>query len=167
MAQDERSQARTLALQALCLLDGGGGARADDIEGFLRDSINHADLGWRKRPAPRLLRRAAELTRGAWAFHPRADELLTKHVTNWSVRRMSPVDRNLLRLGLFELLEQPDTPPAVVINEAVALAQQFGGNESAAFVNGVLDHLRKALDAWATEAAPPVDAHPPTPESES
>ncbi len=58
---------------------------------------------------------------------------------------MSPIDRNILRMGLHELLEHPETPPEVVIDEAIELARQFGGEDSPAFVNGVLDAARKHL----------------------
>ena len=58
---------------------------------------------------------------------------------------MTPVDRNVLRLGLYELLEHPETPPQVVINEAIELARRFGDADSPAFVNGVLDAIRRSV----------------------
>ena len=90
--------------------------------------------------------------------------MLSRHVARWSLKRMQPVDRNLLRLGLFELLEQPDTPYRVVINEAVELAQQFGGTESPGFVNGVLDGLRHELNL---SGEPGHDADEPPASSEA
>ncbi len=97
---------------------------------------------------------ARQLARGAWEQRERADTLLRDTVPDWSVGRMQPVDRNILRIGLYELLECPETPFAVVINEAVELARQFGGADSPGFVNGVLDGLRKRLlpDADAVDA---------------
>ncbi len=142
----ERSQARVLALQALCLFDALGDGFAAQLDGFLADTVNQADLGWKRPPAPKLLTFAKQLTLEAWRHRGRADELLRTHVSGWSVERMQPVDRSILRLGLYELLECPDTPPAVAINEAVELARRFGGQESPGFVNGVLDGLRRELD---------------------
>ena len=146
MPLKERSRARILALQALCAFDTLGESFADDLDDFLRDPASHADLGWKHAPKPELLDFARTLALGAWQGRDRYDDLLGKHVARWSLKRMQPVDRNLLRLGLFELLEQPETPYRVVLNEAVELARQFGGAESPGFVNGVLDGLRRELD---------------------
>jgi N utilization substance protein B len=69
------------------------------------------------------------------------DETISSASDNWRLSRMSVVDRNILRLGVFELCHRPDTPPRVAINEAVELAKRFGSEDSAAFVNGVLDRI--------------------------
>jgi N utilization substance protein B len=89
------------------------------------------------------------------------DPRLGEAAENWRVARMATVDRNVLRLGAFELLHCPDTPPAVVIDEAIELARRFGTAESPAFVNGVLDRLRPGAAPAQVEptAAPP--AEPP------
>lgn len=142
----EKSQARALALQALCLYDAMGEGFGEQLDTFLRDTVNYVDLGWEKVPSPGFLPLARRLATGAWQFRQRADELLQKHSTQWAVSRMPPVDRNILRLGLYELLEEPETPHAVVINDAVELAREFGGAESAAFVNGVLDGVRRSYE---------------------
>jgi N utilization substance protein B len=73
------------------------------------------------------------------------DGLLRRHAEHWKLERMAAVDRNVLRLALYELLHNPETPPAVVINEALELARRFSTAESVDFVNGVLDAVRKAL----------------------
>jgi transcription antitermination protein NusB len=143
----ERSQARALALQALCAFDSLGDGFLQQLDTFLRDTVNYVDLGWNPPPGPGLLPLARRLATGAWHFRNRADELLTQHVADWSVSRMPPVDRNILRLGLYELLEEPETPHQIVLNDAVELSKQFGGAETPAFVNGVLDGLRRKLDA--------------------
>lgn len=142
----QRSQARILAVQALCLFDALGDSFDAELDAFLHDTLNHADLGWEQPLGPKLVPFARELACGAWSHRSRSDQLLREHVPRWSIERMQPVDRNILRLGLYELLECPDTPQAVVINEAVDLAQQLGGTESPAFVNGVLDGLRREMD---------------------
>jgi len=73
------------------------------------------------------------------------DALLREHAENWKLERMAAIDRNVLRLALFELRHHPETPAAVVINEALEIARRFSGHDSAEFVNGVLDAVRKAL----------------------
>lgn len=68
------------------------------------------------------------------------DELIKRHLINWELKRLSAVDRNLLRLALFELLYRPDIPHAVSINEALELAKKYGStDEAVGFINGVLD----------------------------
>lgn len=73
------------------------------------------------------------------------DRTLAKHATNWRVERMAVIDRLVLRLAVYELLSAADTPPKVIINEALELARTFSGEEAVAFVNGVLDAVRKEL----------------------
>ncbi len=161
MSLRKRSQSRVLALQALCVFDALGERFDGDLDGFLRDGVNYTDLGWQDPPEPELLALAREMARGAWQLQARCDELLRQHVPGWSVQRMQPVDRNILRLGLYELLECPGTPPQVVISEAVELARRFGGTDSPAFVNGVLDGVRRGLLAAGADAGQPGAAAPP------
>lgn len=156
-----RTRARALALQALCVVEAVGDAFIDDLERFLRDDENYADLGWPPDIESRTLAYARHLVRGAWAQRERCDALLHEASPGWTVRRMTGVDRNILRLGVFELRMETETPPAIVINEAVELAHRFGGQETAAFVNGVLDAVRRRL----TDPTPePPPADPPTAE---
>jgi N utilization substance protein B len=84
---------------------------------------------------------ADQLVRGVLASTERVDALIRASSTNWRLERMTRVDRNLLRLAAWELLERPDVPRAVILDEAVELAKRFGGEDSSAFVNGVLDHI--------------------------
>ncbi len=70
------------------------------------------------------------------------DELITKHSSNWRIERMPLVDRNILRMGIYEMLDM-GTPPPVVIDQALALARRFSGEESVPFINGVLDAIRR------------------------
>jgi len=71
------------------------------------------------------------------------DSILEKNAKRWKLRRMAGVDRNILRIGVFELCYCPDIPPRVAINEAVELAKEFGSEESPAFINGILDAVLK------------------------
>jgi N utilization substance protein B len=88
---------------------------------------------------------AVALVRGTARELPRIDPLITQHATNWRIERMAVVDRVILRLGVYELLCTPDTPPAVVIDEAVELARTFSADQAVAFVNGVLDAVHRGL----------------------
>lgn len=73
------------------------------------------------------------------------DALLSAHAHNWRIERMASIDRLVLRLAVFELMSVPDTPPKVVINEALELTRTYSSDEAVAFVNGVLDAVRKDL----------------------
>ena len=88
---------------------------------------------------------AASLVRGTAHEVDRLDPLISRHATNWRIERMAVIDRAILRLGTYELLCTPDTPPAVVIDEAVELARTFSADQAVAFVNGVLDAVRRGL----------------------
>jgi transcription antitermination factor NusB len=71
------------------------------------------------------------------------DEKIAKYATNWQLKRMAVIDRNVMRIGLFELQHTTDIPPKVAINEAVELAKKYGDLESSKFVNGILDKIHK------------------------
>lgn len=87
-----------------------------------------------------------------WVKHlPEIDERICRYCENYEFRRISAVDRNVLRLAIYEMLYRDDIPPVVSINEAIELAKTFGGGESGRFVNGILDRIRKDLDRPARE----------------
>ena len=88
---------------------------------------------------------ANDLVRGTVGRVGEIDGILAAHAQNWRVERMAVIDRLVLRLAVYEFLAQPDTPPRVVINEALELARSYSGEEAVAFVNGVLDAIRKEL----------------------
>jgi N utilization substance protein B len=90
---------------------------------------------------------AASLVRGTAHEIGRIDPIIAGHATNWRIERMAIVDRVILRLGVYELLCTPETPPAVVIDEAVELAKTFSADQAVAFVNGVLDAVHRDLAA--------------------
>jgi transcription antitermination protein NusB len=85
------------------------------------------------------------LVNGTVARVAEIDALLTAHAQNWRVERMAVLDRLVLRLAVYELLTAPETPPKVVINEALELARAFSGDEAVGFVNGILDAVRRRL----------------------
>src|ERR1700722_2456137 len=84
---------------------------------------------------------AAELVRGVTAHRGQIDELLAQHAQDWTLDRMPGVDRNILRIGAYELLWRDEVPDAVAISEAVALARDLSTDGSPAFVNGLLARL--------------------------
>lgn len=84
---------------------------------------------------------ADSVLRGVADNLPKIDERITTASKNWRLERMSRVDRNLLRLGTYELMFREDVPRAVILDEAVELAKSFGTDESPSFVNGVLDRI--------------------------
>jgi N utilization substance protein B len=130
-----RHRARQYAIQILFQLDATG----DEPEEAL-------PLFWEGRPAPGEVMRFTEgLVCGAHKDLDRLDSVLEESTANWKVERIAMVERNVLRLALFELLHG-DTPVPVVLDEAIELAKQFGDADSGPFVNGILDAVSKRLD---------------------
>ncbi len=86
---------------------------------------------------------AALLANGVGGKITAIDEKISEYATNWQLKRMAVIDRNVMRLGLFELQYSTDIPPKVAINEAVELAKKYGDMESSKFVNGILDKIHK------------------------
>lgn len=151
-----RHQARTLALQALYELDTTN-HRADHAIAYrLEDQPLPAD-------GEAFLRL---LVSSVLTYRDRLDELIQHYAPAWPVGQIAVVDRNVLRIALFELSGQAGTPPKVAINEAVDLAKLFGSDSSSRFVNGVLgsavaDHEAITLTPARTASAPPaVAGHP-------
>jgi transcription antitermination protein NusB len=85
---------------------------------------------------------AAELVRGVATYRERIDSLITENAVDWTLDRMPAVDRNILRLGIYELLWADDVPDGVAISEAVRLAQDLSTDASPAFVNGLLARIK-------------------------
>lgn len=98
-------------------------------------------LGERAEASPPVAGYAADLVRGVQAHRDRIDELLAAHSQGWALDRMPAVDRNILRIGVYELLWAPDVPDGVAISEAVLLARDLSTDDSPAFVNGLLARL--------------------------
>lgn len=102
-----------------------------------------------------------ELVRGVIAHHPDIDPLIARYADNWGIDRMGTVDRNAMRIAVFEMLYRDDIPPVVSINEAVDLAKSYSSVESGKFVNGILDRIRKNLDRSARDRKPPATSAAP------
>ena len=156
-----RSRAREVTLQLLFQWDQNPTAiPRDAIKQFATDRLQ-GDA--------EMVAYSLALLDGVAANKEQIDPVITAAATNWRLSRMMPVDRNVLRLGAYELLFDPsDQPLEVVINEAIELARRFGSADSSAFVNGVLDKIGKARNAEreprneTTEPAPEASAPPPS-----
>ncbi|MBI2442202.1 MAG: transcription antitermination factor NusB [Lentisphaerae bacterium] len=96
---------------------------------------------------------ANELIRGVLAHLPELDKRIQAYSEHWELKRLNAVDRNVMRVALFEMLYRSDIPPVVSINEAVDIAKRFSSNESGRFVNGILDRAHKDLDRPSREAS--------------
>jgi N utilization substance protein B len=103
---------------------------------------------------PDVLESASRLVLGTIARLPELDDRLGKQSEHWRLGRMPAVDRNLLRLALYELIHEDETPDPVVIDEAVEIAKKFSTPSSAPFINGVLDGIRRTLFGPREAAAP-------------
>jgi len=92
-------------------------------------------------------KQAGDWTKGTWDNLTKCDELIIASTIKWQFARLSPVDKSILRLAVYQLMCCNDIPPKVVINEAIELAKKFSTDKSPAFVNGVLDAVMKSLEA--------------------
>jgi N utilization substance protein B len=133
-----RRLSRELALQALFFLDmNSSGDVQADVAAFCME--NEVEL------TPTVQPFFMELVQGVMSTLDKIDPMLETYSKNWKVSRMPVVDRNIMRIAAFELLERPDIPPSVTINEAVDIAKKFSTRESGPFVNGILDRIREAI----------------------
>ena len=149
-AHASRSAARQLALQMLYQADLNRDATEQEIADQMRERLTRADL----------FEFGFGLVTGVAKHRTEIDQAIDEVSSNWSLNRMAATDRNLLRLGCYEL-QHMDTPYGVVINEAVDMAKKFGSKESARFVNGVLDKLVPANKRPPRESSP---VEPPEPD---
>lgn len=132
-----------LALQALCAFEAVGDTFSERLTEFINDPRILVDLQIETPIEPEVAQFADHVARGAWGRRREIDGMLERALIRWSLSRITPVDRNILRLGLFELLEPGEAPMPVAIHEAIELAKRFGDTDSPSFVNGVLDAVRR------------------------
>lgn len=128
-----RRKARQTALQILYKMDIAGGQA--DIEGEMEALA----------PGTEARRYCESLVRGVLSGLESIDAAIEGHAENWKVDRMAVVDRNILRVAVYELRSRPDVPYKVIIDEAVELAKMYGSEDSAPFINGIIDRIGKAL----------------------
>jgi len=99
-----------------------------------------------------------KLVTGVLEAKPQIDTLIERFSKNWRVHRMSGVDRNIMRVAVFEMLFCHDIPPKVSINEAIDVGKKFGTEESGAFINGIIDSIRIAIEKGEIQIEKPVEA---------
>ncbi|PIE60870.1 MAG: transcription antitermination factor NusB [Desulfobacterales bacterium] len=129
-----RRKSRELALQAMFFLDVNDTDFEAGLQGFCdqhEDALNDAvkPFFW-------------ELVNGTMEKRGDIDQMLNRWAKNWKISRMPVVDRNMMRLAVFEMMYCPDIPPSVSINEAVEIGKKYGTRDSGPFINGVLDRIR-------------------------
>jgi transcription antitermination protein NusB len=133
-----RRKSRELALQVLYACESGNEEEFEQVLGtFGQDSTGHESIsGYAKKLVKKVLDARTQI-----------DDLLSKHTANWDLKRMTVIDRNILRMAVGELLFFKETPFKVVIDEAVEIAKIYGTEESWKFVNGVIDSIHKEMSA--------------------
>lgn len=129
-----RSKARDIAL---CLL------YQIEIVGIEPQEVFLSDLA-KSVKNPLIIDFFSQLVKGVVSQKEKIDSLIKKYAQNWEIKRMAVIDRNILRLSVFELFFLKDIPPKVSINEAIELAKRYGDLDSARFVNGILDKIYKS-----------------------
>lgn len=143
MATSRRHKAREVVVQMLYQKDLNPDVSVDAIREMIQEQLNNEEL----------VRFAWSLFAGVMEARPALDQRIEGAAANWTLNRMAPTDRNVLRLGAFELL-YTDTPHRVVIDEALELAKTYGGAQSSAFVNGILDRLIPEAKRTADRSSP-------------
>ncbi len=129
-----RRKGREYALQVLF---------GSDLAGAGREVVDFGAFWSERRAAPEVQTFAEALVRGVAAHLQEIDAVIGRHARNWAMARMAAVDRNVLRVAVYELLHVPDIPERVVLNEAIEIAKKYGGEDSGSFVNGILDDIVK------------------------
>jgi N utilization substance protein B len=135
-----RRRAREAALQMLYQMEIGRASAHEAIVTYWPAHDEDNDVSEAMRQF------ANDLVHGTRHRLTEIDAMIAAHAQNWRIERMVVIDRIVLRLSVYELLAQPDTPARVVINEAIELARSYSGEEAVPFVNGVLDSVRKELN---------------------
>ena len=132
---DRRTRARELTIQVLYQLDVQGPDVFELLEGFFTEA-DEDDF---------VRKLASDWIKGTWENLQQCDEPIIESTIKWQFSRLSPVDKSILRLSVYQLKFCPDIPPKVVINEAIELAKKFSTDKSPGFVNGVLDAILKKM----------------------
>lgn len=135
-----RRVGRERALQALYQLEISPTSATEALEAAWSASAEEG------KPDPESRRFASELVDGVRSNLAQIDQLIQDHSHNWRLDRMSRIDRNVIRIAIFELMFRSDIPRKVSINEAVELGKRFGTEESSSFINGLLDRVAVALN---------------------
>ncbi len=149
----KRREGREAAVQFLYQLDLNGEKTPGDAAAFwaLRSGPGKAEVTAKTRTF------TEQLVTGVMAHRDDIDERIKKYTANYELNRLAAVDRNILRVAIFEMLHAPDVAPVIIINEAIEIAKKFGAEKSGGFVNGILDRIKQELGRSAREAASPLN----------
>lgn len=151
----KRTRARELALRALYMIDIRSASALTEVPAFFESETDDGDV-----------RGFAELLfEGCLSCRAELDARIAQVAENWEIHRMAVVDRNILRLGTYELMFLDAIPPKVSINEAIDLAKKYSTADSGAFVNGILDKLRTQLRPDSANSAEPTSVNSPRQDS--
>jgi len=155
----KRREGREAAVQFLFQLDLHGEKEVGDSEDFweLRAGPEKSTATAKTRAF------TAQLVQGVTAHREEIDARIRECTANYELHRIAAVDRNILRVAIFELTHSLDIAPVVVINEAIEIAKKFGAEKSGGFVNGILDRIKKDLNRPAREASAPRSQKPSAP----
>jgi N utilization substance protein B len=134
-----RRKSREAALQFLCGMDVQGFLDGKDIMPTLNEFYDIRPLEEKGKKF------STEIILGVMGQRTQIDERLTGYLDNFQLARLALIDRNILRIALFEMFHDHDVPPVVIINECIEIAKKFGSEDSSRFVNGILD--RAAIDS--------------------
>tara|TARA_B100001245_G_C22679141_1_gene332068 strand:- start:20 stop:475 length:456 start_codon:yes stop_codon:yes gene_type:complete len=134
---DARRYARIVALQVLYETD----LVWHDMEGVLERSTKENSLATKEVDFTKII------VTGVFENREKIDSIITQYASNWPIEQMAIVDKNILRIALFEMLMRRNTPPKVAINESIELAKSFGSDSSPRFVNGVLGSVMLEMHA--------------------
>jgi transcription antitermination factor NusB len=130
----KRTRGRELALQLLYMVDARGDEALEGVDAFLRDEApDEAEAH----------EFARELLSGTLDHQEEIDKIISAAAQNWNLRRMAILDRNILRMAVYEMVYVKDIPAKVSINEAIEMGKRFSTQQSGAFINGILDRIRR------------------------
>jgi N utilization substance protein B len=145
-----RTRGREIALQVLYQIEQNTGTPATEVRRFIERRL---------RSDKKLVEFAEGLVTGVHDHQKSIDGMISEAAENWRIDRMAAIDRNILRLGAYEMLFCPEVPTKVAINEALELAKRYSTAQSSRFVNGILDRLQVHLHAR-PEVPPPAEPEP-------
>lgn len=135
-----RHRSRKTAFQVLYLYDKTEEVSTVQITHELQGHFEHFEIPENQREF------AAKLIAGTLFHRQSIDQIIESRLKNWKISRIPPVDRNLLRLGIYELLYHLETPSSVIINEIIDLSKEFGSKNTSSYINGILDQVSKERD---------------------
>jgi len=142
--EDKRSRAREIAMQALYQLDVRGSEVLDELGEFISQSDSD----------PLVRELAKKWTVGAWEKVEESDKIIDQSTVQWSISRLSLVDKSILRLMVYQMIFCDDIPPKVCLNEAIELAKMYSSDKSPSFINGILDAIMRKFPQIAQKIIP-------------